>query len=155
MMRIRDGQLKLPRHGHARGKRSPTYLSWRAMIQRTSNPAVNDYHRYGGRGIQVCERWRKFANFLADMGERPSGSTLDRIDGDGNYEPANCRWATPREQARANARMVEHDGTTMSIRDWAKSRGMPYGRLYSRLTRGWPIGQALSTPPNKGRPSCV
>jgi hypothetical protein len=87
------------KHGHTTGKFSATYHSWASMIQRCTNPKRFYYHRYGGRGITVCKRWAKFENFLKDMGERPEGTTLDRKNNDGNYTPANCRWATKEQQA--------------------------------------------------------
>ncbi len=89
----------MTKHGHRKGKRSPTYNSWRAMMERCTYKRHPWYRIYGGRGIIVCDAWRTFANFLADMGERPEGMTLDRIDSDGNYELSNCRWATPKQQA--------------------------------------------------------
>lgn len=88
------------RHGHSeRHNSSATYNSWRGMIERCTNPKQPHYRHYGGRGIKFCPQWATFENFLADMGERPEGKTLDRINVDGNYEPSNCRWATTTEQA--------------------------------------------------------
>lgn len=92
------------KHGHsAHGRVTTTYNIWCAMIKRCTKPNRKDYKYYGGRGITVCERWRVYENFLADMGERPKGLSIDRINNDGNYEPNNCRWAT-REEQRANQR---------------------------------------------------
>lgn len=92
------------KHGHSIGTRgnrttSPEYNTWASMVQRCTNPSFKDYRYYGGRGITVCQRWKDFRNFLADMGPRPKGKTIDRYPNrDGNYEPGNCRWATQKEQ---------------------------------------------------------
>lgn len=93
------------KHGHGRvGKETGTWWSWKDMVKRCTNPNRREWKYYGGRGISVCERWRTFENFLADMGQRLEGQTLDRYPNrDGNYEPGNCRWATRKEQ-RLNQR---------------------------------------------------
>lgn len=87
-------------HGHTwnGGYASPTYRSWHNMRQRCKNPNTPKYSYYGGRGITVCDRWNTFTNFLEDMGERPEGTSIDRINPNGNYEPTNCRWSTWVEQ---------------------------------------------------------
>lgn len=89
-------------HGHtSNGTRSRTYSSWCCMLTRVMNKKSSNYKYYGARGVQICTRWLFFHNFLADMGEVPEGKTLDRFPvRDGNYEPGNCRWATPKEQAQ-------------------------------------------------------
>lgn len=98
------------RHGETAGRISRTYTTWYAAKQRCTNPRNKVFSFYGGRGIRMCDRWANdFATFLQDMGQRPEGRTLDRINPDGNYEPSNCRWATPKEQA-ANRRGRNRNG---------------------------------------------
>jgi hypothetical protein len=133
-----------------RRTRTPLYRVWSTMIDRCHRPNTTSYPRYGARGIRVCERWRhSFENFLADMGERPSDShSIDRIDSNGNYCPENCRWATMTEQARntrAN-RIIEFDGVTLCLIEWAERTGIEAGTIARRLRTGWSVSDALTTP---------
>lgn len=100
------------RHGYAGRKQSPIYYTWNNMLARCNNVNHTDYKNYGGRGIKVCERWHDFANFLADVGDRPRPDLMiDRIDNDGDYEPGNVRWATRSEQMK-NRRTHKHSAET-------------------------------------------
>ncbi len=138
------------KHGEARrGRRTPELRAWLAMIARCNNPNDVFYHRYGGRGIRVCDRWRRsFENFLADMGRKPSPEhSIDRKDNDGPYAPENCQWSTPAEQSRnrRTTRMVTHLGRTQCIADWAKELGMSHCCLSERLNR-WSVEDAMTRP---------
>lgn len=128
---------------------SRTYKSWDTMKQRCSNPKSRDYERYGKRGIKVCERWRNsFDNFLADMGERPEGKTLDRIDNDGNYEPGNCKWSTTKEQSlnKRNSLKAIYLGKLTPLIELAALKGLPLKVLVWRLKNDWELNRALETP---------
>lgn len=125
------------------------YQVWRHMRERCSNPNQWHYHRYGGRGIKVCDRWKTFANFYADMGPRPSTDhSLDRIDNDGDYSPENCRWATRHDQNRnrCNNRMFSLNGETLCLTDWATRLGIDKWSIIHRLERGWSLEDALTKP---------
>lgn len=92
-------RVRFTTHGYCKeGKPNQEYTTWKGMRQRCNDPNADNYPRYGGRGISVCARWSDFSLFLADMGPRPEGTSIDRINNDGNYEPGNCRWATAVEQ---------------------------------------------------------
>lgn len=130
---------------------SATYSVWCGMRSRCSNPRNAYYAYYGGRGIQVCERWQKFENFVADMGVRPPGLTIDRIDNDRGYEPGNCRWVTRQVQQnnrRAN-HMLTYMGRTATMADWARDVGLTFKALSNRIYSGWPTDKALTTPAKK------
>lgn len=149
-------KIRFTTHGHSRvakatGKGfSPTYSTWVAMIARCSNPK-SKYHF--GRGISVCERWMKFENFLADMGDRPPGLSIDRINNDGNYEPDNCRWATPGQQRRnrRDNRIFTVRGITACAEDLERIFGVHHTTALSRIdNRGWSAEDAFTIKP---RPS--
>jgi general stress protein YciG len=136
--------------------RTPEYRIWRRMLDRCSNPKDRSYRNYGGRGIQVCERWLTFENFLADMGSRPPGLSIDRMDNDGGYSPENCRWAT-REQQMNNTRATRHIdafGQTRPATEWAAIAGIDSDLILTRLRAGWAADDAVSLPARQGfRPS--
>lgn len=140
-------------HGHSairNTKFRKEYNIWLTMRQRCRNPRTKKFEDYGGRGITVCARWDSFENFIADMGPKTEGLSLDRINNDGNYEPSNCRWATRTEQAnnqryRKDSHWIEFDGERRTITEWAKVRGIKPVTLYARITRyKWPIERALA-----------
>lgn len=109
-------------HKHCAGrKQSKTYMCWYAMKQRCWYEKHVSYAAYGGRGIKVCESWLTFENFLADMGEKPEGTQLDRIDCNGNYEPSNCRWVSPSSNLKnkRNRAIVQSEAPGVS---WSKGR---------------------------------
>lgn len=139
------------------GKRgSGTYSSWAAMKGRCLNPNNSSYARYGGAGISVCERWFRFENFLADMGDRPPGSSIDRIDGSGNYEPGNCRWVGSGDQSVNRpdfVRKITYEGITDTISGWARRIGCGRESLADRIDSGWDIEKALGTPFSRNTPN--
>ena len=131
---------------------SPTKVSWKGMRQRCNDRNYHAYPHYGAKGVRVCARWnhstRGFAAFLADMGERPEGTSIDRENPRGNYEPGNCRWATAAQQA-ANKRDTAYltaFGRRRRIQDWAKDLGITPAAIRHRLKRGWPVEKAVTVP---------
>lgn len=135
-----------------------TFWRWSAMIQRCVNENNVHFQNYGGRGISVCERWRTFANFFADMGDPPCREmTLERIDNDGGYCPANCKWVSRRENNsnRRSCRIVNHNGFEGTMKEvWRKFAHpeITYRRMMTRIDRdGWPLDKALVCPPNATR----
>lgn len=117
---------------------SPTHISWTNMRQRCTNPANPSWPNYGGRGIRICQRWSTFENFYTDMGDRPPGMTLERINNDGNYEPSNCRWASRPEQSvnKQDTIRIHYDGRSQSLSEWCKELNINYWTAHARIRRG-------------------
>jgi len=137
------------------GKKTRAYEAWVGMKERCYNPNRKNYRDYGGRGIVVCDRWRKnFVAFWNDLGDPPDGLSLERINNDGNYEPKNCRWATRAEQS-ANRRCsiyIDLRGRRLSAAEWAAETGLSQNIIRKRIMRGWLPMDAVSTPANKKNP---
>ena len=129
--------------------KTPEYRIWISMNDRCYNEKSVVFHNYGGRGITVCTRWRESMQaFYDDMGPRPDGYTLDRINNDGPYSLENCRWATMKEQQnnRRDNHMLTYDGKTMTISQWADFLGVTQNLLNRRLHMGWSDERTLSQP---------
>jgi hypothetical protein len=127
----------------------PAYQTWKGMKQRCDNPNADNYADYGGRGITYDPRWIDFNVFLGDMGDRPKGMTLDRIDCNGNYTRENCRWADKltQDNNRNSTRWLEFKGETLSVTQWAVRLGVHVKTLNSRLNYlGWSVERTLTTP---------
>lgn len=142
------------RHGMSR---TPTYEAWFNLHKRCNDPKHKSFDAYGGRGIRVCERWKRFDEFLLDMGVRPPGMTIDRRDNNGHYEPSNCRWATPSEQAR-NRRSntsIEAFGCVKTLVEWGEDARCSVSTdvVSHRIRAGWPTEKAISFPKRLRRPT--
>src|ERR1700677_1689511 len=144
-------------NGIPRSKHS-AYPSWAAMKNRCFRKVDSSYDQYGGRGITVCDWWMDFRNFAADMGPRPEGKTIHRLDNDKGYYPKNCVWATRKEQAqhKRDNRLITYQGETRPLSMWAERYNINYDVLYFRIIRGWPVEDALKveiTPHQGKRPN--
>lgn len=141
-----------PNKGTHRMSSTPIYKIWEAMRRRCNNPQDEQFHRYGGRGIKVCQSWQEsFANFYADMGDIPPKFTIERTNNDGDYEPSNCHWASRKEQARNTRRnhLVTIGNETLPLSEWAERFGLThkqYQTIHARIMTGWNPEVALKTP---------
>jgi hypothetical protein len=155
--------LACTEHGYTRnGKKNgnSTYVSWKCMKQRCDDPNKRNYRHYGGAGVKVCDRWRDFSKFVEDMGERPEGKTIDRIDPYGDYEPNNCRWAdwhtqntnkrineeTERLRHYRKRKFLTVNRVTKSYAEWAELLGITKGSFGRRLANGWTPERAVTEP---------
>lgn len=133
-------------------ERSAEYMTWAQMKSRCTNPNHPSFAGYGGRGIKVCPQWLlSFEQFLADMGRRPEGHSLERIDNEKGYAPSNCRWASMKEQNnnRRNNVRLEMDGESRTLTEWADKLGISPITVKSRLKAGWSVTDALLRPVDK------
>lgn len=143
----------MTKHGHGkRDYKTKTYLSWTQIIQRCTNVNNKKYKDYGDRSITVCRRWRKFINFLKDMGEVPEGYQIDRINNHKGYYKSNCRWVTPKQNSRNRRKnhIITFDGKTQCLSAWAEELNIHAGTLRNRICElDWSIEKALTSPVRK------
>lgn len=154
---LKDGRVRscgclhketVTKHGMHKSK---TYSSWSAMKDRCTNHNKKVFKYYGGRGISYCKEWENFETFLSDMGDKPEGTSLDRIDNNLGYSPENCKWSTHKEQLR-NTRATTYlkfRGVKKSLQEWAEELEISSVTLKSRINRGWSIKDTLTRPVNK------
>lgn len=145
-----NAEARKSRKTHGLSK-TQIYLVWNSMVMRCANPKSIMFHKYGARGVTVCERWRVFDNFLADMGHRPgAGYTIDRKDNSKGYEPGNCRWATMKTQQRnrTNNHIIEFQGRSLPLNEMCEMHGIPRERFTARINNGWPVDLAITAPKN-------
>ncbi len=135
-LRIESNNERSTKHGHATNGISPTYHTWAGMKARCNNPKHSSYSTYGKKGISVCKEWDNFSKFITDMGVKPIGKSLDRIDYNGNYCKENCRWATYKEQSRnkSNNHFFTINGETKTVAEWAEINGISYSSMFERIT---------------------
>ncbi len=137
-------------HGATKhGKSTHEYIVWASMKARCYQRNSFGYKWYGAKGIRICRRWfNSFTNFLADMGPRPEGHQLDRIDTNGDYKPKNCRWATPKQQSRnrTNNHILKFRKQEYCIAEWAEKTGLTRNAIFYRLKLGWSIEKTLTHP---------
>jgi hypothetical protein len=138
-------QEKRTKHGMSH---THVHKVWIAMRDRCRNPNNLAFKNYGGRGIKVCDRWDSFSDFLADMGDRPEGFDLDRIDNNGNYEPSNCRWLSRQKNLnnKRTNRFLELRGETHTIAEWSRITGLSWLTIRQRLRYGWTVERTLTEP---------
>jgi hypothetical protein len=144
---LRTENLRQPKtHGFSNSK---LYMVWANIKTRCYNPNATAFEHYGGRGIKMCDRWKKFENFLADMGVPKEGMTIERIDVNGNYEPSNCKWASFMEQGanKRNSRMLTVYGERMHLSEAARRYGVKMQTIWRRLKYGWDDESAATKPP--------
>lgn len=131
-------------HGRAYTR---TYKIWAGMLKRCRNPKSKQWSDYGGRGIEVCEKWHTFENFYADMGDCPDGYSIERIEVNGHYEPGNCKWATSKEQSRnrRDRKRYDYNGESFTLAEWSEKTGISVSSLWARL-KFMTIEEALTLP---------
>ena len=137
-------------HGESK---TQLYGSWHRMVQRCTDPNSSDYKYYGGRGITVADEWLDFTNFKRDVGDRPPGTSLDRIDNNRGYEPGNVRWATRKEQMQntRGVKLIEYQGEAHCVAEWERIKGFKPGTLKARLgPLGYSIEEAFTKPVKYG-----